>query len=32
MSKIMTVFTSMDALIGGDFEKGLAALKTVSEQ
>ncbi len=32
VSKIMCVFISMDSLIGGDFEKGLAALKTVSEK
>jgi uncharacterized protein YndB with AHSA1/START domain len=31
-SKVMSVFTTMDALIGGDFEKGLATLKTVSEK
>ena len=31
MSKVMCVFTSMDKMIGGDFEKGLAQLKAVSE-
>lgn len=32
VSKVMTVFTSMDALIGKDFEKGLAKLKEVAER
>jgi hypothetical protein len=32
ISKIMCVFFDMDKMIGPDFEKGLAALKTVSEQ
>jgi hypothetical protein len=31
MTKVMGVFTSMDKLVGPDFEKGLARLKTVSE-
>ncbi len=31
MSKAMQVFVSMDKMVGGDFEKGLAAMKTVSE-
>jgi carbon monoxide dehydrogenase subunit G len=31
MSKMMGVFVDMDKLIGKDFEKGLASLKTVSE-
>ncbi|MES1205725.1 MAG: SRPBCC family protein [Pseudomonadota bacterium] len=31
VSKIFGVFMNMDAAIGGDFEKGLAALKAVSE-
>jgi uncharacterized protein YndB with AHSA1/START domain len=31
MTKVMGLFTSMDKLIGPDFEKGLARLKTVSE-
>jgi hypothetical protein len=32
MSKLMTVFVSMDSMIGKDFEKGLANLKTVAEK
>lgn len=32
MSKIMSVFTSMDAMIGKDFEKGLAQLKAAAEK
>lgn len=32
LSKVMTVFTSMDAMIGKDFEKGLANLKEVAER
>jgi hypothetical protein len=32
MSKLITVFTSMDAMIGKDFEKGLSKLKTVAEK
>lgn len=31
MTKVMGVFTSMDRLLGPDFEKGLARLRTVSE-
>jgi uncharacterized protein YndB with AHSA1/START domain len=31
MSKLMSVFVSMDKLIGKDFERGLANLKTVAE-
>ena len=31
MSKAMCIFMSMDAMVGPDFEKGLAALKTVTE-
>jgi len=31
MSKVMQVFVSMDKMVGGDFEKGLTAMKTVSE-
>lgn len=31
ISKIMTVFVSMDAMVGKDFERGLADLKRVSE-
>ena len=29
--RVMGVFTSMDKLVGGDFEKGLTRLRTVSE-
>ncbi|MCA0374399.1 MAG: SRPBCC family protein [Gemmatimonadetes bacterium] len=32
MTKVMMVFTSMDGMIGGDFEKGLAQLKTEAEK
>ena len=31
VSKVMSVFVSMDAMIGPDFERGLAKLKTVVE-
>jgi hypothetical protein len=31
MSKVMCVFQDMDKMIGPDFEKGLASLKTVAE-
>ena len=31
MIKVMSVFMNMDAMIGKDFEKGLANLKAVSE-
>ncbi len=31
MTKVMTVFVSMDRLIGGDYEKGLANLKAEAE-
>ncbi len=31
MTRVMGLFKSMDALIGPDFEKGLAQLKTVTE-
>ncbi len=31
MSKIMGVFVSMDKIVGKDFERGLAKLKSVSE-
>jgi hypothetical protein len=31
-TKIMGIFTSMDKLVGKDFEKGLAQLKAVSER
>jgi uncharacterized protein YndB with AHSA1/START domain len=30
-TKVMLVFTSLDAMIGPDFERGLAKLKTVAE-
>ena len=29
--KVMGIFTSMDKLVGGDFEKGLSRLKSVAE-
>lgn len=32
MTKVMGVFKSMDAMVGPDFEKGLARLKARSEQ
>ncbi|MDB5960588.1 MAG: polyketide cyclase [Massilia sp.] len=32
VSKLMTVFVSMDALIGKDFDKGLAQLKAAAEK
>ncbi|MBB3121337.1 SRPBCC family protein [Pseudoduganella violacea] len=32
VSKLMSVFVSMDKMIGKDFEKGLAQLKTVAEK
>jgi Polyketide cyclase / dehydrase and lipid transport len=32
MSKVMGIFMSMDKLIGKDFEKGLAQLKTLAER
>lgn len=32
VSKVMTVFVSMDRMIGKDFEKGLANLKAAAEQ
>lgn len=32
MTKVMGIFTSMDKLIGPDFEKGLAQLRTAAEQ
>ncbi len=31
MSKAVCMFMSMDKMVGGDFEKGLASLKSVSE-
>jgi hypothetical protein len=30
-SKVMSVFVSMDTMIGPDFERGLAKLRTVVE-
>jgi hypothetical protein len=32
ISKVMQVFVTMDKLIGGDFESGLATMKTVAEK
>ena len=32
MTKLMGVFASMDSMVGPDFEKGLANLKTVAEK
>lgn len=32
MSKIMCLFMNMDKMIGGEFEKGLADLKTIAEK
>jgi uncharacterized protein YndB with AHSA1/START domain len=32
MTKVMGIFTSMDKLVGKDFEKGLARLKETSER
>ena len=31
LSKVMCLFMSMDRMIGGDFEKGLASLETLAE-
>jgi Polyketide cyclase / dehydrase and lipid transport len=31
MSKVMTVFVSMDKMVGSDFERGLASMKQVAE-
>jgi hypothetical protein len=31
-SKLMTMFCNVDRMVGGDFEKGLADLKTISEK
>ena len=31
ISKVFCLFVSMDKMIGGDFEKGLASMKTVAE-
>ena len=32
MGKLMTVFVSMDKMIGGDFERGLANMKAIAEK
>jgi uncharacterized protein YndB with AHSA1/START domain len=32
VTKLMTVFVSMDRMVGGDFERGLANLKAVAEK
>jgi hypothetical protein len=32
MTRVMGIFTSMDKLVGKDFEKGLARLKAVAER
>ena len=32
MQKLMGVFMSMDKMVGGDFETGLANLKTLAEK
>lgn len=32
VSKLMSVFTSMDAMVGRDFEKGLAQMKAAAEK
>lgn len=32
MSKVICLFMNMDKMIGGDFEKGLADLKTIAER
>jgi hypothetical protein len=32
VSKLMSLFISMDAMVGKDFEKGLAQLKATAEQ
>ena len=32
ISKMMSVFVSMDAMIGKDFEKGLANMKAAAEK
>ena len=32
ISKVMQVFFNMDKMVGGDFEVGLAKLKTVAEK
>ena len=32
LAKVMSLFLSMDTMVGGQFETGLANLKTVAEQ
>ena len=32
ITKLMTTFVSMDKLVGGDFEKGLSAIKVIAEK
>ena len=32
ISKLMSVFTTMDKMIGGDFERGLANMKAAAER
>ena len=32
VSKVMTIFASMDKMIGNDFEKGLGDMKIVAEK
>jgi hypothetical protein len=32
MAKVMSVFVSMDSLIGKDFEAGLANIKAIAEK
>jgi hypothetical protein len=32
MTKVMGIFTSMDKMIGPDFERGLAQLKATTER
>jgi hypothetical protein len=32
ITKVMQVFCNMDAMIGAEFEKGLAAMKTAAEK
>jgi uncharacterized protein YndB with AHSA1/START domain len=32
VTKVMSIFTSMDKILGPDFEKGLSRLKTAAEQ
>ena len=32
MTRVLGIFTSLDKMVGPDFEKGLARLKAVTEQ